>query len=454
MQIEKNLNCQARLRLAMLFDDGSYTEINSSAKENDSLTGVVTAYGFVNGNPVYAFSQDKEINAGAVGKAHAAKIAKIYSLAAKTGAPVVGIHDSNGAFVEGMADTLSAYGQMIMAASNVSGVVPQISVIAGTCAGSAAMLACAADIVVMSREGELFMTPPFDAEKNGRGSADACAKAGTASLVCDDDKSAIAKTREILNLLPVNNLSALPVFEYEAADCAISNSAEGIVNAVCDKDSAIELSADFGKSAFTALATVDGQTVGTIATNKSDSTLSADDCAKIARFVRMCDAFAIPVITFIDTLGFERCADAELAGAIRSMTALAGSYAEATTIKIAVVTGNAIGAAFVALAGNNANSDFIYAWDSACVSPLAPETAVEFFWHDKLKGASDVNAERTKLAGVYAKENASAWLAAEKDCIDEVIAPADTKKVISSALDILAGKRVSTLPKKHNNIPF
>ena len=161
MQIEKNMDCQARTRLSYLFDDGKYTEINSYAKENDCLTGVVTAYGYVNGNAVYAFSQDKSINNGAVGPAHAAKIAKLYSLAAKTGTPVIGIHDSNGAFVNGTAESLTAYGELINAASVISGVVPQISVVAGTCAGSAALFACSSDFIIMTKDAEFFMTPAF-----------------------------------------------------------------------------------------------------------------------------------------------------------------------------------------------------------------------------------------------------------------------------------------------------
>ena len=160
MQIEKNMNSQARIRLSYLFDEGKYTEINSYVKENDGLTGVVTAYGYVNGNAVYAFSQDKSVNDGAVGAAQAAKIAKLYALAAKTGAPVVAIHDSNGAFVNGTVDSLSAYGEMINASAVVSGVVPQISIIAGTCAGSAAMFACSSDFIIMTKDAEFFLTTP------------------------------------------------------------------------------------------------------------------------------------------------------------------------------------------------------------------------------------------------------------------------------------------------------
>lgn len=455
MQIEKNLNSPAAKRLEILFDDGLYTEINSMAKEKDSIAGVISAYGYVNGSPVYAFSQDKSVNGGAVGSVHAAKIAKLYSLAAKTGIPVIGIHDSNGAFVDGSAESLTAYSEMISASSLISGVVPQISVIMGTCAGSAAILACSSDFVIMTENSEFFVAPPFDTKKNGVGTASACAKAGVAHAVCKTDKEAIEKTKEILNLMPANNLCAAPVFEFDENNTSvISGELMSIVDSVADSGTAVELSADFGTSSYTALATIAGSSVGIAATNKSSSRLTADDCDKLARFIRMCDAFALPIVTIVDTEGFEADSEAELAGSVRDMTKLANCYAEATTVKISVITGKAIGPAFVALAGKNLNTDFTFAWENSVISPLAPLTAVEFMWHDKLKGVSDLKSRRNELAQEFSSTIASAAAAAEKGAVDEVIAPEDTRKVLVSALDILSGKRVAKLPKKHSNIPF
>lgn len=455
MQIEKNLNTPARKRLELLFDDGSFTEINSFTMEKDSLAGVISAYGYVNGSPVYAFSQDKSVNGGAVGTAHAAKIAKLYSLAAKTGTPVVGIYDSNGAFVDGSADSLNAYSEMISASSVISGVVPQISIIMGTCAGSAAILACSSDFVIMTKDSEFFVAPPFDTKKNGVGTAKACAAAGIAHAVCDSDEDAVKKAKAVLNLMPANNLASAPMFETDENNTVLSSGdIKSIVEAVADADSAVELSADFGKAAYTALASVNGSSVGIIATNKADSRLTADDCDKLARFIRTCDAFSLPVITFVDTEGFDADSEAELAGSVRDMTKLANCYAEATTVKISVITGKAIGPAFVALAGKNLNTDFTLAWENAVISPLAPVTAVEFLWHDRLKGAENLSAKRNELAEEFSNTVASAVSAAERNAVDEVIAPEDTRKVLVSALDILAGKRVSKLPKKHSNIPF
>ncbi|MGN0621508.1 MAG: carboxyl transferase domain-containing protein [Porcipelethomonas sp.] len=446
MQIEKNPNSLARERLSLLFDDGVYSEINSMVKEKDALTGVVSAYGYVNGNAVYAFSQDKSVNSAAMGVKQAEKIAKLYELAAKTGAPVVGIHDSDGAYVDGTAASLAAYGKILGAVSAVSGVVPQISVIAGTCAGSAALIACSSDFVIMTKESELFMAP-----NTGAGSAQKAAESGLASIVCDDDKAAVEKARELINLLPVNNLSAVPMFEFAESGAAAGGDIQSVVNAVSDADSVVEIGGEYGTAAYTALATIGGATAGIAATNKKSEKLTADDCMKLARFMRTCDAFSIPVVTFVDTEGF---ADGDAVSGIKAMTTLANSYAEATTVKIAVVTGKAVGPVFAAVAGNSSGSDFTFAWENAVIAPMPSKTAVEFLWHDKLKGAENLESERNKLASEYEASLAGAVSAAEGNFIDEIISSADTRRAVVSALDILSGKRVQKLPKKHNNIPF
>ena len=391
----------------------------------------------------------KSINNGAVGPAHAAKIAKLYSLAAKTGTPVIGIHDSNGAFVNGTAESLTAYGELINAASVISGVVPQISVVAGTCAGSAALFACSSDFIIMTKDAEFFMTPAFTKENSG--SASDAAANGIAAAVCDDDKAAIEKAKELINLMPVNNLAPLPMFEYNEPETAVSADFNSLINGVCDAESIIELYAEFGKASYTALATVNGATVGIAATNKTSDKLTDTDCSKLSRFIRTCDAFAVPVITFVDTEGFDA---ADAISGVKSMTQLANCYAEATTAKISVITGKAVGPAFIALAGKDISSDFTYIWESACVSPLAPLSAVEFLWHGKLKGAADVNAKRNELAEEYKATLASAESAASSGAVDEIISASSTREAIISALDILSSKRVTKLPKKHNNIPF
>ncbi len=451
MQMEKNQNSPARVRLAALFDEGAYKEIGSYVMETAAPAGVVTAYGYVNGNPVYAFAQDQSAENGAVGAAQADKLAKLYGLAAKTGAPVVGIYDSNGAFMDGTVASLNAYSRMMTRAAGLSGVVPQIAVVAGTCAGCAAMMACAADFVVMAEDAELFLTPAFE---KGAGSAKAAAANGVAAITAADDKAAIEQARALINILPVNNMACTPCMEYEAPAAAAGADLQSIVGSIADGGSVTELYADYAGAAYTALATIAGSTVGIAATNKAEDKLTEDDCAKLARFVRTCDAFSIPVITLVDTLGFAGSADTEISGAVKALTRLAGSYVEATTAKITVVTGKAVGPVFVALAGKSSNIDFTYALEKAYIAPLAPEAAVEFLWHDKLAGADNLAAKRSELAKEYTDTLASAMSAAQQGCVDEIVEAADLRAVLSSALSMLEGKRVTTLPKKHNNFPF
>ncbi|MCM1227835.1 MAG: carboxyl transferase [Clostridium sp.] len=444
MQIENN---QARERLSLLFDDGVYSEINSKVKEMNARA-VITAYGYVNGNAVYAFSQDSSVNKGAVDIAHSEKIAKIYELAAKTGAPVIGIHDSCGAFVDGNASALSAYGKMMKASAVISGVVPQISVILGTCTGSAAMIACASDFVIMTKESEFFMAPNSSA-----GSAEAAAKSGIASILCEDDKTAIEKTRELVNILPVNNLSPAPMFEADGnteGSAADTSDMKAMIAAVSDAGSSIEICAECGGNSYTGFASVGGMAVGIASAGIKGEKIESGDCSKLARFIRTCDAFSIPVVTFVNSDGF---ADADTVSAIKSMSTLADSYAEATTVKIAVVR-KAVGPLFIAVAGNNSNSDFTYAYEESVISPMSSEAAVEFMWHDRLKNTEDLEASRRELAAEYEKTFAGAEMAAEKNLIDEIIGASDTRNTLISALDILSGKRVQKLPKKHNNIQF
>jgi acetyl-CoA carboxylase carboxyltransferase component len=451
MQMEKNLNSPARVRLTALFDEGSYKEIGSYVMEKAAPAGVVCAYGYINGNPVYAFAQDQSVECGAVGNAQAEKIARVYDLASKTGDPVVGIFDSNGAFMDGTAASLNAYSLLMNKISSVSGVVPQIAVVAGTCAGSAAMMACASDFVIMTEDAELFLTPSFE---KGAGSAKAAAANGVAALTAADDTAAITKARELINLLPVNNMASTPCMEFDAPTAAAGKDLQSAVNGIADAGSVVELYADYAGAAYTALATVEGFTVAFAATNKTQDKLTEADCAKLARFVRTCDAFSIPVVTLVDTLGFEGNSDTELTGAVKAMTRLAGVYAEATTPKVAVITGKAVGPVFVAMAGKYSNADFTFAVEDAYIAPLAPEAAVEFLWHDKLAGADNLTAKRTELAKEYTDTLASALSAAQMGCVDEIVAAADLRSVVAGALAMVADKRVTNLPRKHNNLPF
>lgn len=427
---------EAKERLKSLFDDGVYTEIDSAVNG-----GTVAAFGYVEGNAVYAFSQDKSVNDGAVTRSAASKICKVYELASRDGVPVVGIFDSNGAVVTDGADAISAYSEILGFTNNLSGVVPQIAVVAGTCVGSAALIAASSDFVIAVKDSAFYLT-------SGEGTNGVqAAKLGGISVLADDDKKALESARKLLSVLPANNLSAAPEFEYASSDKFVEGKADDAVKALADEDSVIELSAEFGKAAYTALATLGGAVVGIAATNKTGDKLTSDDSSKLARFVRTCDAFSIPVVTLIDTEGFETNDN------IRDAAKLASAYAEATTPKVSVVTGNAVGTAMVVFGA--ANADMTFAYPDAVISPIAPTAAAEFLYHDKLKGASDLKAERDKLAAEYAENEASAFAAAEKGCVNAVITSDETRAKVLSVLEVTAGKRLNKrLPKKHSNMPF
>lgn len=440
----------ARQRLAYLFDNGEFTELGAMTKAGDDLSGVITAYGYVEGNPVYAFSQDVSVNSGALNKTHAAKIARVYDLASRTGVPVVGIYDSCGADVNDGFGAMDAYGELLMWASNLSGVVPQISVVAGVCAGCSAMMAACADFVVASNDAEIFVTPNSKVSNLAANAA----KNGVVSAMADNDEDAVKLAKDILTKLPQNNLSPVPMYEYEQSAESFGSNAPEQVAAICDAGSLTELYTQYGDAAYTALGTIGGSTVGICGTDAKDAKLTADDCSKLARFVRTCDAFAIPVITLVNTEGFDTSDDTEISGAVKNMAKLAHAYAEATTIKLSVVTGKAYGAAYIALAGKNANADMTFALPKAVISPVAPLTAVEVLSHDALKGAENTEATRLALATEYSIGKASAKNAAEYGSIEAVVEPAELRTTLIGALDIMAGKRISRLPKKHSNIPM
>lgn len=435
-------------RLTLLFDDGKFTETGRFVKSGDALSGVVTAFGYVDGVPVYAFSQDISAKSGALTKEGADKISKLYSLAAETGAPVVGVYDSYGADVSDALTSLSAYGELLLKSANLSGVVPTVSVVCGVCAGAAAMLAVNADFVVVTKDSELYVSP-------NSGIADLAqnaANTGVAALVADDDASAFAAVKSLLGRVPQNNLSPVPMYEFEEPSSAFGTDALSQANAIFDEGSVKELYADFGKAAFTALASIGGNCVGVLATNKTADKLTVHDSSKLARFMRLLDCFNIPAVTLVDTEGFKNDEQAMKCGAVKAMAKLSHAYAEATNIKVAAVTGKAYGTAFMALAGKGANSDMTFAVDNAVISALDPLTVVEFMSHDKLAGAEDLAAARKALADEYVKTECSAYAAAQSGAVDGVVTASQLRAALRESIEIMSGKRAQRLPKKHSNI--
>lgn len=440
---QENASSEARNTLISMFDEGSFTELSP-------YTGgsVVTGYGQIDGCPAYAFVQDTAVRSGAVCKAAAAKLVKLYSLAVKNGAPVVAVYDSKGGDVSEGVELLTAYGNIAGACASISGVAPQIALIGGVCGGISATLACMADFVIMTEKAELFLNAPFIT--GGSGSAQNAAKSGVSCLTVKDMAEAVQKAKALVSILPQNNLEVAGNDYFALPDAAPDASLKGeaMVKTVADKDSLTELFKDFGAASYTALGSVNWKTVGFVATNKSDSKLTAADTAKIARFVGICDAFSIPVVTFVDSEGFAADKDAELAGSLRDAAKLTQVYASSTTPKVSLITGNALGGAFTVFCG--ANADVTLALEQAVIAPTTPKAAAIFLYSDKFNTKADVEAEAEK----YATEEASALNAMEKGAVDRIVAPEEIWAEVNGALEMLSGKRVSSPARKHINFVY
>ena len=424
---------EARKRLEAFLDEGSFTELDKFLSADGEISSVIAGRGEVLGYPVCVFAQDSSVKGGALNKSAALKIKRTFELAAKTGIPVVGFYDSKGADInEGMA-VLAEYGEIIKASAAASGVVPQVAVVTGVCAGCAAMLAEMADITIMSEEAELFLTSPFntpDGKLEGAGKAANAAKSGVADILAKNANEAVEKAKQLIAVLPANNLDMGCTDESSQNGAAVSAALKGekLVEAVANKSSVVELGAKFGSAAYTALAGIGYRAVAVVATDKAEK-LTADDAAKIARFVQFADLFSIPVVTFVNTEGFEGSSAGELAGSVRKCARLAQVYACATTVKINIITGNAFGAAYAAFA----NADAAYAWENAQIAPMNPEAGKVFMGEELV-----VNP----------------FAAASLGMIDGVIAAEDTRAAVVEALECFVDKREASPSRKRPNIAF
>ncbi len=425
---------KARKRLAMLFDNGTYNEVDRFLKNEDNECEVVTAFGEVNGLPTYAFAQSVDVNKGAMGKVQASKINHIYDMALKTGCAVVGIFDSFGAHIDEGVDALEAYGSIIKAAGNLSGVVPQISVIAGTCVGSAAVLASLSDVVILEKDSEFYITNSSEGE-------------GNAALVAEDDLQAMKLAAEVLSYLPSNNLSESLCAEYMPA-----TPSDDAMLSVIDASSFLELNEDNGKSIVTGFARIGGCAVGVVKTSTNIKEGYFCPCAakKAAHFIRLCDSFSLPIVTFVDSNGLVVSDKCKKGDGVKAVSMLTSAYSEATTAKISVVNGNAIGAAYIAFVSSASNPDLVYAWPQSVIGNLEPMTAVQFSYKERLEAGE----ERKALEEEYKSVVCSPFNAAAKGYVNDVIEPEQTANKLISSLYLLSSKRVATLSKKHSNIPL
>ena len=412
-------------RLSLLFDNGEYTAIDPFLKSGDSAT-VDAGFGNVGGASAYAFSQH-----GALDKTQCQKLIKIYDLAQKTGCPVIGTYDADGVELNEGFEVLNAYGELLKAASRVSGVVPQLSVIAGSCLGISAVMANMADVVIALEGSDFYLTPGSDL------SVENTAEAGVTDLVCASIEEAFAAVKHLLLLLPSNNLSPLLMLETEAPQSHQYGDIEGIA----DADTVINLKGSYADTLSTCLAAVGGMPVGILKFN--GEALTVKSAYQAEWLVKLCDAFNLPVITVADAEGCSREQEAQL---MTALTKLVSAYASATCPKISLITSALTGAAYVALAGKGANADITLAWDTALAAPMSVSSAVAFLWNDRLAAGEN----REALEKEFCETLGSAVTAASAGAVDDIIAPQQTRARLIEALHMLANKRETTLPRKHN----
>ena len=427
--------------LAAFFDDGNHTALFADGP-------VSAAYGSVGGQSVYAVFQDGR----PLGVEDIEKNIRVLKMAAEVGAPVVTFYDSTGACLESGLALLNANSRLMAQIARVSGVVPQLAVVVGTCAGSSAVHAAAADVCIMAKDAELFLNAPFNSEDNisFAGTAEFAARAGVAAIVAEDAVKAAAEAARVVALLPANNLAGPAVFDYAAPaktlDLNNYDPAKAAA-ALADEGSLVELYAGYGKAVYTALATVGGAAVGVVATAKR--AINHHCTAKAARFIRMCDAYSIPVLTIVNTDGFVRSEGDDMAGGIRQAARMAGVYAEATTAKVAVLAGEAVGPIYTVFA---ASADWRIAVEGCTIAPLAPETAVSVLYKEEIFAAENLEQATKAKADAYKAEVCSATAAVANGSADSAVADAGVRAAVVQALDMLASKRAVGLAKKHGNI--
>ncbi|MDD3261643.1 MAG: carboxyl transferase domain-containing protein [Oscillospiraceae bacterium] len=425
-------------RLSLLFDQDSFLPVDRFSESAQQPAEAAAGYGTVGGCPVFAFAQNSDQCGGAMSHAQARKLIKLYDMAAKNGAPVVGIYDSMGSRVQEGAGLLNDYGEVMYRAHALSGVVPQISLVLGPCIGASALFASCADFIVMSQEGELTIS----ADGIG-GSAKEAVFAGIAAVTAENEEAAVEAVQNLVQKLPSNNLDSVACCdENDAAGVPeAGNSAQEAAKAVANRGSLLELTPYFGKAAYTALASVGpGTSAGVLA---YDGTLDADACTKAARFVSFCDAFSLPIVSFVNADRF--CS-------LRAANVLSDRYAQATAAKITVLVGKAYGPVYLAFSGQGVNADYTIAWSQAVVSLLAPEAGAVFFRQEQLAASKNPVADRKQLIEDYACTEGSPLRAAALGLVQDVVKPEDTREELICALGMLSAKRERPIPKKHSNV--
>jgi propionyl-CoA carboxylase beta chain len=480
----------ARERLDRLFSAGTFLEMGAHAqntghdlgerKKEVPCDGVVTGTGQVDGRPVAAFSQDFLTLGGTLGRVHAQKITDVMKLAMKNGMPVVGLNDSGGARIQEGVQALSGYGQVFFHNVELSGVVPQIALILGPCAGGAAYSPALCDFIIMSRRhASMFICGPEviravtgqTVTMDEIGSADAHASvSGNIHFVAEDDADAIRLCRRLLSFLPSNNLSDPPhdtsrpvsVVDDLEMRAIIPGSAKdpldilAVIARLVDGGDFLESQRDFAKNLVTGFGRVDGVVVGIVANQPmvSAGVLDIDASDKAARFIRFCNCFNIPLVNLVDVPGFMPGVQQERGGIIRHGAKMLFAYAAATVPKVTIILRKAYGGAYLAMCSKDMGADFVWAWPTAEIAVMGAEGAVRILYKKELAEAVDPKALEQQLIEQYREHFASPYSAAGYSLITDVIDPARTRTTLSLALRGLLGKRDIRPPKKHGNIPL
>ena len=479
----------ARERLAILLDPDSFHELDLLARhrahsagleEHPYTDGVITGWGTIDGRKVFVFSQDFTVFGGALGEVFAEKIHKLMDLALKVGAPLIGLNDGAGARIQEGVVSLASYGGIFHRNVQASGVIPQISVILGPCAGGAVYSPAMTDFIFMVREtSHMFITGPdvvktvtgedVTLEELG-GAMSHASKSGVATFVSADEQSCLQDVRFLLSFLPQNNITEPPVGEItddptrlcESLRTILPPSAnqpydmKKVITEVMDDGEFFEYFPHWAKSIVCGFSRLNGQSVGIVGNQPMilAGVLDIESSEKAARFVRTCDAFNIPIITFVDVPGFLPGVDQEYGGIIRHGAKLLYAYCESTVPRIQVITRKAYGGAYVVMNSKSIGADLAYAWPTAELAVMGPQGAVEIVYRRELQNAADPVARRAELVNEYTEKYSNPYAAAERGYIDDVIDPAETRIKLIAGLSMLQSKREELPRRKHGNMPL
>lgn len=480
----------ARERILQLLDENTFCEIDAfiehrcsdfgMEKNKIAGEGVVTGYGKINGRQVCVYAQDFTVIGGSLGQMHAAKICKVQDMAIKLGCPCIGINDSGGARIQEGIDSLKGYGDIFYRNVQASGVIPQICVIMGPCAGGAVYSPALMDFIFMTdKTANMFITGPqvvkavtgeqVSAEELG-GALVHSKTSGVASLMFPDEISTLEGVKKLLSYIPQNNLEDVPLEntndDPNRNDDELSNilpdspnkpyDIKEIIKRVVDNGEFFELQPLFAKNIVICFARLDGKSVGIIANqpNEMAGVLDINAADKAARFIRFCDSFNIPLVTLVDTAGYLPGVGQEHNGVIRHGAKLLYAYSEATAPKITLIIRKSYGGAYIAMCSKHLGADMVYAWPSAEIAVMGPDGAANIIFKKDIDKAEDPKKVRAEKIEEYKKEFANPYRAAVRGYVDDVIEPEYTRSYLINALHLLASKRETRMPRKHGNIPL